>query len=79
MFVNPKSVETSNVQGIKGHKVMPFFMGTKGAEASSLTSWVRKPGTKRQSSPRRDGGDLFHAPGEGGKSSFQQGSYNLLK
>lgn len=80
---NPKSVESSNVQGIKGHKVMPFCMGTKGAESRSLRSWGRKPGTKRQLSPggeeEGDGGDLFHALEKWKKSSFRQGSYSLLK
>lgn len=74
MFVNPKSVETFNIQGIKGDKVMPFCTGTRGPESSSPRSWVRKPGAKRKSSQgreeERDGGDLFQAPREGKKSSF---------
>lgn len=29
MFVNPKSVETFNIQGIKGDKAMPFCIGPR--------------------------------------------------
>lgn len=76
MFVNPNSVETSNVQGIKGHKAARFGVGTKGTESSSLWTWVGKPGTKRQGG--REWRRPSHAPGEEEESSFCQGSYNLF-